>query len=446
MSEKKATVVIVGRPNVGKSTLFNRIVGKREAIVDDQPGVTRDCKFRVAEWAGKRFSLVDTGGIYGSEDDPFTPVVQQRIEMAVEQAAVLMFILDATTGPTTVDHQVMDHVRRLKVPMIGVVNKVDNMQQADIVMAPFYELGLDEIFPVSAIQGTGTGDLLDEVIAYIPEDAQPDFEILLPGIAIIGRPNVGKSTLLNALCGSDRAIVSPVSGTTRDPVDTEVEFEGERFLLIDTAGIRRRGKMSQGLDRYALNRAQKALERCHVALMMIDGSTGLTETDAKVFGLAKDAGKAAVILVNKWDITEKDEHTTGEFAKHIRKEMPFLHYAPIEFISAMTLKRTHRIFPNIKRIAENFKMRVPTGKLNALLEGIINKHPPPVHKGKSPRIYYWTQVETMPPTFVAFVSNAESIHFSYQRYLVNQLYETFGFEGTPIRLFMRTRGKKDKHE
>lgn len=444
MSNKNSTVVIVGRPNTGKSTLFNRIVGKRDAIVDDQPGVTRDCKFRVAEWAGKRFSLVDTGGIYGSEDDPFTPVVQQRIELAVKEAAVLMFVLDATTGPTTVDHQVMDHLRRLNVPIMGVINKVDHMKIKHSVMAQFYELGLDELFPISAIQGTGTGDLLDEVISYIPDDAQPDAEITLPGIAIIGRPNVGKSTLLNALCGSERAIVSPVSGTTRDPVDTEVEFDGQRYLLIDTAGIRRRGKMSQGLDRYAMDRAKKALDRCHVALMMIDGATGLTETDAKVFGLAKDAGKAAMILVNKWDATEKDEHTTGDFAKKIRNDMPFLHYAPIEFISAMTHKRIHRIFPCIQKIIQQYSLRVPTAKLNDLLEGIIAKNPPPINKGKSPRIYYWTQAAIQPPTFVAFVSNAEAIHFSYQRYLVNQLYDTFGFDGTPIRMFMRTRSKTDR--
>ena len=440
--DKQATVVIVGRPNIGKSTLFNRILGRRDAIVDDQPGVTRDSKFRRTDWSGKGFLLVDTGGFFGPEDDPFTPFVQEQIERTARNASVLLLVLDGTTGPTSLDYEVLAFLRRFRLPIIAVVNKIDNPDKSYEMVASFYELGLDEVYPVSAIHGTGSGDLLDAVIAYLPETPPPEEDLPhIPGIAIIGRPNVGKSTLLNSLCGSERAIVSPIAGTTRDPVDTEIEVDGKRYLLIDTAGIRKRGKMSQGLDRFSMMRAEEALKRCHIALLIIDGLEGLTESDAKVFSLTQNAGKAAIILVNKWDNVEKDEKTAGAFAKHIRERMPFLHFAPIEFISALTKQRLHRIFPHVETILANYFFRVPTAELNNLLEKILNRHPPPVHKGRLPKIYYWTQASVAPPTFVAFANEPKAIHFSYERYLTNRLYETFGFKGTPLRLIWKKRVK-----
>ena len=391
---------------------------------------------------GKGFWLVDTGGFFGPDDDPLSPVVQEQIERTARTASVLIMILDAQTGPTPLDRDVLDLLRRFHIPIVAAVNKVDNPAAEWELIAPFYELGFSEIFPISAMHGTGTGDMLDAVVEYLPDDAPFEPEPI-PGIAIIGRPNVGKSTLLNGLCGTDRSIVSPIAGTTRDPVDTEIEVNGKRYLLIDTAGIRRRGKMSQGLDRYSLLRAKKALDRCDLALMLINAEEGLTESDARVFGLAQDAGKAAIILVNKWDLVEKDQDSAGTFAKNVRDEVPFLHYAPIEFISALTKKRIHRIFPHVEEILDNYYFRVPTAELNTLLEGILQRHPPPVHRGQAPRIYYWTQVSAGPPTFIAFVSDPKAIHFSYQRYLINRLYETFEFKGTPLRPFLKTAGKRE---
>ncbi|MGC9326598.1 MAG: ribosome biogenesis GTPase Der [Candidatus Hinthialibacter sp.] len=441
VSTPGCSVVIVGRPNVGKSTLFNRIIGRRDAIVDDQPGVTRDSKRRKADWNGKAFNLVDTGGFFGPEEDPFNADIQRQIEIAAREAAVLLLVLDGKSGPSPADHEALDLLRRLHKPILAVVNKVDSHERENEYTLPFYELGLDYFFPVSALQGTGVGDLLDEIVQHLPEEAAEWEEpIPIPGIALLGRPNVGKSTLLNSLCGADRSIVSPVPGTTRDPVDTEIEVNGKRYLLIDTAGVRRRGKMSQGIEHYTLVRSKEALDRCDVALLMIDGIEGLTETDAKVFSLANDAGKASILLVNKWDAVDKNENTAGAFAKAIRDRIPFLKYAPIEFISALTQKRIQRIFPHIERILENYQRRVPTAELNDLLDAILQRHPPPVHKGRSPSIHYWTQVSAAPPTFVAFTNEPKAIHFSYERYLMNRLYESFDFEGTPIRLVWKKKG------
>ena len=438
-----ASVVIVGRPNVGKSTLFNRIIGHREAIVDDQPGVTRDSKFRLTDWNGKGFSLVDTGGLYGPDEDPFSPVVHEQIELTARHACVLVFVVDAQDGPIPTDYDVLQLLWRLNKPILVAVNKIDNTQKELEALAPFYELGVEELHPIASLHGTGIGDLLDAIVAYIPEHSPIASTQDIPGIAIIGRPNAGKSTLLNSLCGSNRSIVSPVAGTTRDPVDTEVTIDDQNYLLIDTAGIKRRGKMSRGLDYFSLLRAQEAIHRCDIALMMIDGTEGLTESDAKVFGLAKDAGKAAIILVNKWDAVDKDEHTSGEFAKKIRADVPFLHYAPIEFISGLTKQRIHRIFPHIEIILEHYNFRVPTGPLNRLLEEILIRNPPPSHKGRSPRIFYWTQVSVAPPTFTGFTNDPKNIHFSYHRYLINRLYESFDFTGSPIRLFWKKRSGRE---
>jgi GTPase len=441
---KKTSVAIVGRPNVGKSTLFNRILGQRLAIVDDQPGVTRDSKYRVTDWNGKAFTLVDTGGFYGPEDDPITPYVQQQIELAVQDASVLLYVLDGIQGPTPSDYDILHFLRKLHIPIVAAVNKIDNPEKSEEQSAMFYEMGLHDFHAISSTHGTGIGDLLDEIVTYLPEndpfaeaEAPP-----MPGIAILGRPNVGKSTLLNALCGHPKAIVSPIAGTTRDPVDTEIVVDGKPYLLIDTAGIRRRGQMKQGLDKFSMIRAEEVLRRCDIAFLLIDGKEGLTERDAKVFSIANDAGKAIMLLVNKWDLVEKDTHTSGTFAKQIRDEIAYLKFAPIEFISAMTKQRIHRIFPHVEKILENYYRRVPTGELNRLLEEILIKHPPPVHRGRSPRIYYWTQVTTAPPTFVAFVNDPTIIHFSYERYLINRLYERFDFSGTPLKLIWKKKKQR----
>jgi len=438
------TVLIVGRANVGKSTLFNRIVGERDAIVDDQPGITRDIKYRMTDWSGKSFFLADSGGFFGPDEDPLTPYVQEQLERSSKFASVMLFVLDGRTGPTPLDHEIMNFLRRLNTPILGAINKVDNPKNVEEQIAAFYELGLEDLCPVSAQHGLNVGDLLDLVIQYIPDELPAEEVPKSPGIAIVGRPNVGKSTLLNAIYGSERSLVSPIAGTTRDPVDTEIEVEGKKYLLIDTAGIKRRGKMSQGVDYYSLLRAEEAIERSDIALLMIDAIEGLTETDAKVLGIAQQKGRASIILVNKWDAKEKDEKTAGKFAKDIRDRMPFLHYAPIEFISALTHQRVQRIFPHIEEILHYYNFRVPTGELNRLMEIILAKNPPPIHKGRSPRIYYWTQAAVAPPTFVAFCSDPKAIHFSYQRYLINRLYETFGFKGTPIRLVLKQRQSKFK--
>ncbi len=437
-----STVLIVGRANVGKSTLFNRIVGERDAIVDNQPGITRDIKYRMADWAGKAFFLADSGGFFGPDEDPLTPYVQEQLERASKNASVMLLVLDGRSGPTPLDHEIVNFLRRLKRPILGAINKVDAPKNVDEQIAPFYELGLEDLCPVSAQHGLNIGDLLDLLIQYIPDEVRVEDAPKLPGIAIIGRPNVGKSTLLNAICGSERSLVSPIAGTTRDPVDTEVEVNGKHYLLVDTAGIKRRGKMSQGVDYYSLLRAEEAIQRSDIALLLIDAIEGLTETDAKVFGVAHQQGKAAILLVNKWDAVEKDEKTAGTFAKDIRERLPFLHYAPIEFISALTHQRVQRIFPHVDEILQNYYFRVSTGELNRLMESIQAKNPPPIHKGRSPRIYYWTQAGVAPPTFVAFCSDPKAIHFSYQRYLTNRLYETFEFKGTPIRLVLKQRQSK----
>lgn len=444
-NQKKSMVAIVGRPNVGKSTLFNRIIGQRVAIVDDQPGVTRDSNYRPTDWNGKPFTVIDTGGFLGPDEDPLTPYVQQQIEMVIKSSSVLIYVLDAQQGPTPADHEILDFLRKLHIPMIAAVNKVDNPQKSDELTAMFYELGLTDFYSISASHGMGIGDLLDEVVQYLPEiDSLEEEEApKIPGIAIIGRPNVGKSTLLNSLCGHPKAIVSPIAGTTRDPVDTEIIVDGKPYLLIDTAGIRRRGQMKRGLDKFSMIRCEEALRRCDIALLLIDGQEGLTERDAKVFSIAHEMGKAIILLVNKWDAIEKDTNTAGTFAKKIREDLPYLKFAPIEFISAMTKQRIHRIFPHVEKILKNYYSRVSTGELNRLLENILAKNPPPIHKGRLPRIYYWTQASVAPPTFIGFVNEPAAIHFSYERYLINRLYENFDFEGIPIRLFWRKRKQRN---
>ncbi len=447
-SSELPLVVIVGRPNVGKSTLFNRLIRKRVAIVDDQPGVTRDRLYRPTTWNGKSFLLTDTGGFFGPDEDPLSPGVQEQIEEAAKYAEVLCMVVDGSEGPTGLDQDTADRIRRLskgrkgkEIKVVVAVNKCDN-PSVDYSTA-FYELGFKDVVPVSAIHGYGTGNLLDLLVAPLPLSELPDEEDDIPGIALLGRPNVGKSTLLNALCGEKRSLVSTIPGTTRDPVDTLIEWEGKLFRIIDTAGIRRRGKMSQGLDRYSLMRGKAALARANAALLLIDGSEGPTESDAKVFSIAHDMGRAAVLLVNKWDAVEKDTQTAGATVKKIREMMPWLNYAEVQLISALSGQRLQRIFPCIEQALENHKRRIPTAELNRALETFIAKKPPPSRHGRIANIYYWTQANSTPPTFILFVNDPERIHFSYQRYLINQLYETFDFQGTPLRLIVRARRSRD---
>ncbi len=431
------TVVIIGRPNVGKSTLFNRIIGRRDAIVDNQPGVTRDIKERPATWNGQDFLLIDTGGLFGPDEDPLSAAIQSKIEDVAKDADVLLFVLDAKDGPTPIDHEIMTWLRRVKRPTIGAVNKVDDPGRIDLA-ASFYELGFDNLFTISSSHGTGTGDLLDEIVEQLPPPVEvPDYGDA-PCIAIVGRPNTGKSTLLNRLVGQERAIVSPMPGTTRDPVDTLIHYGDKPYVLIDTAGIKRRSKMHQGLERYALLRGTEAIERSDVALLLVDGVEGLTESDARVFSHAHDSGKASILVVNKWDVVERDSHTTGSFVKHIREEMPFLSYAPVLFVSAMTGYHVGKIFPEVERVLAGARLRPSTAELNRLLEEILLNHPPPSRKGRQVKAYYWTQVATGPPTIVLFVNAPDLVHFSYRRYLINRLYERFEFYGTPIRLILRS--------
>lgn len=431
------TVAIIGRPNVGKSTLFNRLVGRRDAIVDDQPGVTRDVKERPVTWNGRDFLLIDTGGLFGPGEDPLSHAIQAKIEEVATDAAVLLLLFDAHDGPTSVDHEIVEWLRRLRPPLLVAVNKVDNPARLDLV-APFYEFGFDDLFAISSTHGIGTGDLLDAVVDLLPPPVEQPAYSDAPSIAIVGRPNVGKSTLLNGLVGQDRAIVSPTPGTTRDPVDTLIRYGEQPYLLIDTAGIRRRAKMHQGLDRFALVRAREAIERSDVALLMVDGTEGLTETDARVFSYAHEAGKASVVVVNKWDLVERTADASGTFAKRIREAMPFLSYAPVLFISALTGYHIHKIFPEVESVLEGYGHRPSTAELNRLLEEILIRHPPPSRKGREVSAYYWTQVATGPPTIVLFVNAPDLVHFSYQRFLINRLYERFGFYGTPIRLILRS--------
>ncbi len=430
-------VVIIGRPNVGKSTLFNRIIQRRDAIVDDQPGVTRDIKERPATWNGRDFLLVDTGGLFGPDEDPLSSVIRSKIEDVAQDADILLFVLDAKDGPTPVDHEIANWLRRTGRPVISAVNKVDNPSRLDLA-APFYELGLDNLFTVSSSHGTGTGDLLDEIVERLPPPREvPDYGDA-PCISIVGRPNTGKSTLLNRLVGQERAIVSPVPGTTRDPVDTLVHYAGKPYVLIDTAGIKRRSKMHRGLERYALLRGKEAIERSDVALLLVDGVEGLTESDARVFSHAHDSGKASIIIVNKWDVVNRESDSSGGFVKRIREAMPFLSYAPILFVSALTGYHVGKIFPEVERVLVGARLRPKTAELNRLLEEILLHHPPPSRKGRQVSAYYWTQVAAGPPTIVLFVNNPDLVHFSYRRYLINRLYERFDFYGTPIRLILRS--------
>lgn len=438
----KPIVAVVGRPNVGKSTLFNKIIGKRLSIVDDTPGVTRDRIYGDGEWLGRKMMFVDTGGIEPKTDDIILSSMRAQAQLAIDTASVIIFVTDLKCGVTASDMDVASMLQKSGKPIVLCVNKCDNIGDTPLEFYEFYNLGLGDPIAVSSVHGHGTGDLLDAVIAHIPpEEFETEDEEII-NVAIIGKPNAGKSSLINQIAGEQRSIVSNIAGTTRDAIDTKIEKNGVKYNFIDTAGLRRKSKVEDKIEKYSVLRAKMAIERADVCVIMIDGTDGFTEQDSKVAGLALEEGKACIIAVNKWDAVEKDGKTMDSFRKQLMNDFSFMPYAPIIFISAKTGQRVDRLFELIKYVNEQNTMRISTGKLNDILADATARVQPPSDKGKRLKIYYMTQASTKPPTFVCFCNNAELFHFSYQRYLENQIRGIFGLEGTPVRFVIRERGDK----
>ncbi len=437
----KPIVAIVGRPNVGKSTLFNRIVGGRVAIVEGVPGVTRDRLYQDAEWNGKGFTLVDTGGLDFDDEGEIPVNVRKQVEMAISEADVILFVLDARSGLTTTDETVAGLLRRVEKPVILVANKVEQYDGSQDFF-DFYRVGLGDPIPVSAAEGLNTGDLLDKVVEMLPGAEEEDEQDTVR-IAVIGRPNVGKSSLVNAIIGQERVIVSNIPGTTRDAIDTYFEKDGRRYNLVDTAGMRRRSRIDISTEKYSVIRSLRAVDRSQIVLMVLDATEGVTEQDKKIAGYAHEKGKAAILVVNKWDLVEKDDRTATRYTEDIREEMAFMQYAPVIFTSALTRQRVQRLLDVIDKVMENYNMRVATPGLNNLVREAVLQNPPPSYKTRRLKIYYVSQQAVRPPKFVFYVNDTELIHFSYLRYLENQLRQAYGFEGTPLRLLLRRRGKED---
>ena len=435
----KPIVAIVGRPNVGKSTLFNRIAGERISIVEDTPGVTRDRIYADAEWLDHHFTLIDTGGLEPDSDDMMLKHMYSQAEIAISSADVILFVVDVRTGMTDMDMQVANILRKADKPVVLAVNKVDDLAKYGMQVYEFYSLGLGDPFGVSGGLMIGLGDLLDEVVKHFPADKDDSAEDDSIKVAIIGKPNVGKSSLVNRILGENRVIVSDVAGTTRDAIDSEYELNGQKYVFIDTAGMRRKAKIKESIEKYSIIRAVAAVERADVCILMINAVEGITEQDTKVAGIAHEAGKAVIIAVNKWDLIEKDNHTMNKFLKDIDTEFKYLSYAPRIFISAATGQRVTKLFELITMVSENNSRRIATGMLNDVLIEAMAMNQPPAEKGKQLRIYYMTQVSVKPPTFVLFVNDTELLHFSYKRYLENQLRDAFGFVGTPIHFIARNR-------
>lgn len=438
----KPVVAIVGRPNVGKSTLFNKLIGQRLSIVDDTPGVTRDRIYGDCEWEGRKFSLVDTGGIEPSANDVILSQMRAQAQLAIDAADVIVLVTDIRSGLVATDADIAAMLLKSGRPVVLCVNKCDSVGEPPADFYEFYNLGLGDPVQVSSVHGHGTGDLLDRVIEYLPEEDGREEEGELIRVAIIGKPNVGKSSLVNRISGENRCIVSDIAGTTCDAIDTEVENAYGHFILIDTAGLRRRNKVDDSIEKYSVIRAQMAIERADVCVIMIDATVGFTDQDSKVAGLAHEAGKGCVIAVNKWDAVEKDGNTMTAYRKKLEEDFSFMSYAPFLFLSAKTGQRIDRLFELIKHVANSNAMRIATGMLNDVLAQATARVQPPTDKGKRLKIYYMTQASTKPPTFVCFVNSAELFHFSYQRYLENRIRETFGLEGTPVRFIVRERGDK----
>ncbi len=438
----KPVVAIVGRPNVGKSTLFNKLIGERRSIVEDIPGVTRDRIYGETEWCGKRLIVIDTGGIEPKTDDVILKQMRFQAEVAIESADVIIFMCDVRSGLTADDRDIAIMLKKSGKPIIPCINKCDSIGQPPFEFYEFYELGFAcEPIAVSSVHGSGTGDLLDEVLKDLPEDIGEDDEDDSIKVAVIGKPNAGKSSIINKIMGQDRLIVSDIAGTTRDAVDTQIVIDGQKYTFIDTAGIRRQSKINDKIEKYSVLRAHMAVERADVCLIMIDAGTGITEQDEKIAGIAHEAGKASIIVVNKWDSIEKDTYTTNRFNEKIRTSLAYMPYAPIAYVSALTGQRINTLFDQIKQVYAQSNTRITTGMLNDVLGEATMRVQPPSDKGRRLKIYYMTQISVAPPTFVIFCNNVELFHFSYQRYIENCLRDTFGFSGTPIRLIIRMKGE-----
>lgn len=440
---RKPTFAIVGRPNVGKSTLFNKLIGERISIVEDTPGVTRDRLYAEGEWLGKRFILIDTGGIELKTDDIIPGQMRRQAEIAVEMSDAVIFMVDVRTGLTSADKDVAAMLVKFGKPIVLVCNKVDNVGDVPMEFYEFYNLGLNDPIAVSSVHGLGTGDLLDKLFDCVDFEADDDEDDDAIKVAVIGKPNVGKSSLINKILGENRVIVSDIAGTTRDAIDTPYEKDGQKYVLIDTAGMRKRGKIDESIERYSVVRSLAAVDRCDVALIMIDAKEGVTEQDTKIAGYAHDNGKASIIVVNKWDLVDKTTHTMELYRNDIQRELAYMTYAPVAFLSAKTGARLNKIFELINYVCNQHVMRISTGVLNDILNEAVTKVQPPSDKGKRLKIYYITQASAKPPTFILFVNDRELAHFSYIRYLENQIRSAFGLEGTPVRFIIRERGKDD---
>ena len=438
----KPLVAVVGRPNVGKSTFFNRVVGSRVSIVEDTPGVTRDRIYAEAEWSGVNFALIDTGGIEPDSKELIPSMMREQAQMAIDTSDVILFITDGKEGLTSADREVGDMLMKTGKKVVLAVNKIDKPTLPDDFY-DFYELGLGEPIPISAANMLNLGDLLDEIVESFPEGAGAEEDDSIK-IAMIGRPNVGKSSLINKLLGETRVIVSPIAGTTRDSIDTPFVYDGQKYTLIDTAGIRRKSKVSESIEKYSVLRAVAAVERCDVCMLVIDAAEGIAEQDKKIAGIAHEAGKAIIVTVNKWDLVEKETGTMNEFKKEIERELGFMSYAPSIFISALTGQRVNKVMDMARYVAENRAMRVQTGRLNTVITDATMMKQPPSDKGKRLKIYYATQVGVKPPLFSFKINSRPLMHFSYSRYLENKIREVFGFEGTPIKFVFREKGEKEE--
>ena len=440
----KPIVAIVGRPNVGKSTLFNILAGDNISIVKDTPGVTRDRIYADCEWLNKKFTLIDTGGIEPESKDVILSQMREQAEIAIATADVIIYLVDVRQGLVDADEKVATMLRKSKKPVVLVVNKVDNFQKMMADVYEFYNLGIGEPVPVSAVSKLGLGDMLDAVTAHFPEQEEVEEEDSIPKIAIIGKPNVGKSSIINRIAGEDRVIVSDIAGTTRDAIDTEVEVNGHKYIFIDTAGLRRKSKIKEELERYSIIRTVSAVDRCDIAILVIDAVEGVTEQDAKVAGIAHERGKGVIIAVNKWDALEKDDKTIYRFTEKVTEVLSFMPYAEVMYISAKTGQRFNKLFDTIDAVIQNQQLRITTGVLNEILSEAVSLQQPPSDKGKRLKLFYITQVSVKPPSFVIFVNDKELMHFSYTRYIENKIREAFGFKGTPLRFMIRERKEKEQ--
>ena len=434
-------VAVVGRPNVGKSTFFNKIVGRRVSIVEDTPGVTRDRIYAEAEWNGIGFDLIDTGGIEPDSKDIILSQMREQAQMAMDMADVILFIVDGKDGITTADEEVATMLRRTGKKIILLVNKIDNPRKIPDNFYDFYTLGLGEPIPISSVNMLNLGDVLDDIVKSFPDNKYEETDDIK--VSVIGKPNVGKSSLINALVDDNRVIVSPIAGTTRDAIDTPFEWEGDKYLLIDTAGIRRKSRVNEDIERYSVIRSIAAIERCDVCLLLIDAEEGLTEQDKKIAGEAHEAGKGIVVVVNKWDLIHKETNTMRDYRRKIEAELLFMSYAPVVFISALKRERLSEVMAMVKFVAEKRALRVPTGQLNSLIADAVLMNQPPADKGRRLKVYYASQIGVKPPLFALSINDRELMHFSYARYLENKIRAAFGFEGTSIKFLFRERGEKE---